>query len=69
MTNRPKTHPVKAALIKKYGSEAKYREHMRLIRTKVKAHPGGAFRDPEFARQAGLRSQELRRGKKEAKHG
>lgn len=54
----------KRTLIAKYGGLAQYRQHMREIRQQVKHHPGGAFRDPEFARQAGRRSGESRRLKK-----
>ena len=51
----------KQTLIKKYGGLAAYREHMRAIRKKVKNHPGGSFRDVEFARLMGKKRQEKRK--------
>lgn len=48
------------ALVKKYGSEKAYREHMREIRRKVKNHPGGSFRDRELAKEMSKKALERR---------
>mgnify|MGYP001610609253 CR=1 FL=1 len=50
----------KAALIKKFGSEAGYKAHMREIRAKVKNHKGVAFNNPEFAKQMSKKGVEAR---------
>ena len=51
-------------MIKKYGGYEGYRQHMREVRSKVKNHPGGAFKDPEFAKLAQIKSTEAKYAKK-----
>jgi len=53
----------KRTMIKKYGSEKAYRQHMREIRQLVKHIPGGAFRDKKFAKEQSKRALEIRWGK------
>lgn len=50
----------KASLIKKYGSEAAYKAHMREIRQRVKHHKGGAFNNRQFAKQMSRKGVEAR---------
>lgn len=59
------TNKTKETLIRKYGSEEAYREHMRWVRSQLKVHPrGGSFNDKEFARLAGSKGGKLsKRGK------
>jgi general stress protein YciG len=55
----------KETMIKKYGSEEAYKEHMREIRKLVTKHPGGSFKnDPNLAKEMSKKALEARWGKK-----
>lgn len=53
-------------LVDKYGSEEAYRQHMRDIRSKVKNHPGGSFRDKKLAKAMSKKALEARWNKPDA---
>ena len=54
---------IREVMVKKYGSEELYKQHMRDIRKNVRNHPGGSFRlDKDFAKNMSKKALQKRWG-------